>query len=297
MRRWTYVLGEAMTGLGRNLLMTIAVILSVAVSLTLLGGAELARREVQLISEDWLQRIEVSIFLCDGQRDCAPITSEQQTDLREQLEQEPVVESVSYESKDEAFARFNELFENQPELLETLTPETLPASFRVRLADPERFDVVADRFSAFPGVEAVVDQREVLDEILRLAGFVQSAALIIAIVQLIAGSVLIANTIQVAAFARREQTQVMKLVGASNWYIRLPFVLEGIIAGFVGGAVATLALWFSHPWLKDSVTSTIQFVPFLDRQETLVVGGIVTAIGVTLAVIASLVSLQRSLDV
>lgn len=297
MRRWTYVMGEAVAGLGRNALMTVAVILSVAVSLTLLGGAELARREVALISDDWLQRIEVSIFLCDGQRECAAITPEQQEELRAELEREPVVESVMFESKDEAFERFNELFANQPELIETLTPDALPASFRVRLADPSQFQVVASRFSAFPGVEAVVDQREVLDEILRLAGFVQRAALIIALVQLVAGAVLIANTIRVAAFARREQTQVMKLVGAGNWYIRLPFVVEGIIAGLLGGAVATAALYFSHPWLQDSVTSTIQFVPFIQRSETLAVGGIVTGIGVALAVAASLVSLQRSLDV
>jgi cell division transport system permease protein len=297
LRRWTYVLSEAVAGLVRNGLMTIAVILSVAVSLTLLGGFELIRREVQLITGDWLSQIEVSIFLCDGQRDCAAITEEQQDELLAQLEREPVVEEITYESKDEAYERFNELFQNQPEMIENVSPGALPASFRIRLADPENFDVIADRFSGAPGVEAVVDQSAVFEEILALTRGVQIAALTIALVQLVAGAVLIANTIQVAAFARREQTQVMKLVGASNWYIRLPFVLEGALAAAIGGGLATLGLWVAHPIAQEGVTEAVQFVPFILRSETLEVGLVITGIGVALAVVASLLSLQRSLDV
>lgn len=290
------MLGEAVTGLARNALMTVAVVLSVAVSLTLLGGFELIRREVDLITGDWLRQIEVSIFLCDGQR-CPEITPEQQEELRLALEREPVVERVVFESKDDAYDRFVELFENQPEMIDNVSPGALPSSFRVRLSDPDRFSVIADRFGASPGVEAIVDQSTVFEQILALTSGVQIAALGIALVQLIAGAVLIANTIRVAAFARREQTQVMKLVGASNWYIRLPFVLEGVLAAAVGGLLATLGLWIAHPFAQDGVTEAVNFIPFIVRAETLEVGLIITAVGVVLAIVASLISLQRSLDV
>ncbi len=296
MSRWTYVLSEAFIGLGRNLLMSIAVILSVAVSLTLLGAALLLSREVSLVADDWIGRIEVSIFLCDGQR-CPEITPEQQAELESQLEAEPVVQSVAFESKEQAYTRFVELFDNQPDLIATLDEGVLPASFRVKLTDPERFAVIADRFDAFPGVEASVDPREVLDRLLNALNLVRYGAVLIALVQLVAGAVLIANTIRVAAFARREQTSVMKLVGASNWYIRLPFLLEGVLEGLIGGAVATALLRIFYPITKDELLSVVQFVPFIGVEEVWAVGAQITLLGVAIAVVSSLLSLQRSLDV
>lgn len=296
MRRWKYVLAEAFIGLGRNLLMSIAVILSVAVSLTLLGAALLLSREVTLVADDWIGQIEVSIFLCDGQR-CPEITPEQQLDLEAQLNAEPIVNTVSFESKEDAYTRFVELFDNQPDLVATLNPGVLPASFRVKLTDPERFAVIADRFDAFPGVEAIVDQREVLDRLLNALNLIRYGAVLIALVQLVAGAVLIANTIRVAAFARREQTSVMKLVGASNWYIRLPFLLEGVLEGLIGGAVATLLLRAFYPITKTELLSVVQFVPFIGVNEVWAVGAQITLLGVGIAVVSSLLSLQRSLDV
>jgi cell division transport system permease protein len=296
LRRWKYVLAEAFIGLGRNLLMSIAVILSVAVSLTLLGAALLLSREVTLVADDWIGQIEVSIFLCDGQR-CPEITPEQQLDLEAQLNAEPIVNTVSFESKEDAYTRFVELFDNQPDLVATLNPGVLPASFRVKLTDPERFAVIADRFDAFPGVEAIVDQREVLDRLLNALNLIRYGAVLIALVQLVAGAVLIANTIRVAAFARREQTSVMKLVGASNWYIRLPFLLEGVLEGLIGGAVATLLLRAFYPITKTELLSVVQFVPFIGVNEVWAVGAQITLLGVGIAVVSSLLSLQRSLDV
>jgi cell division transport system permease protein len=296
LRRWKYVLAEAFIGLGRNLLMSIAVILSVAVSLTLLGAALLLSREVTLVADDWIGQIEVSIFLCDGQR-CPEITPEQQIDLEAQLKAEPIVNTVSFESKEDAYTRFVELFDNQPDLVATLNPGVLPASFRVKLTDPERFAVIADRFDAFPGVEAIVDQREVLDRLLNALNLIRYGAVLIALVQLVAGAVLIANTIRVAAFARREQTSVMKLVGASNWYIRLPFLLEGVLEGLIGGAVATLLLRAFYPITKTELLSVVQFVPFIGVNEVWAVGAQITLLGVGIAVVSSLLSLQRSLDV
>jgi len=294
--RWTHVLKETFIGLGRNLMMTVAVIMSVAVSLTLFGAALLLSRQVDLVAGEWQGRIEVSIFLCDDAR-CPAITPEQQADLRAQLEAEPVVDTVFFESKQDAYDRFVEQFADQPALVETISADTLPSSFRVRLTDPERFAVIADRFDAYPGVEEIVDQREFLEGFLGLADTIQGGALFVAWIQLAAGAVLIANTIRVAAFARREQTSVMKLVGASNWYIRLPFVLEGIFEGVMGAAIATGLLYLGYPIARDALAGQVSFVPIIVREEVFSGSLVLVAVGLGIAAVASLLSLQRSLDV
>ncbi len=294
--RWRYILHEALIGLRRNLMMTVAVILSVTVSLTLLGASLLLSRQVDLAAGDWADKIEVSIFLCDG-RQCPEITSEQREGLLTSLESEPVVSEVFYESKQDAYERFTEQFKDEPELVETVTPDALPASFRVKLRDPEQFGVINDRYQAVPGVEDIVDQREVLEEFLKFADVIQRSAITVAIIQLIAATVLIVNTIRVAAFARREQTSIMKLVGASNWYIRLPFVFEGILAGLAGAALSWGLLLVSVPRITDRLRQDIEFVAFIGLDEAVAVAPYLFTAGIGIAAIASIVSLRRFLNV
>ena len=142
--RWRYILHEAFSGLRRNLMMTFAVILSVTVSLTLLGASLLLSDQVDLATDDWVGRVEVSIFLCDD-RACPAITPDQEEELRRDLEDHEVVAEVFYESKQDAYERFKELFADQPSLVESIEPDTLPASFRVRLENPNLFNVIRDQ--------------------------------------------------------------------------------------------------------------------------------------------------------
>ena len=294
--RWRYILQEAFVGLRRNLMMTFAVILSVTVSLTLLGASLLLSQQVDLATDDWVGRVEVSIFLCDD-RTCPAITAEQQEELREELEAQEVVDEVMYESKQEAYDRFTDLFEDQPSLVESIEPDTLPASFRVRLENPNLFNVIRDQFAAYPGVEEVVDQREVLNQFLRFTNVVRNAALVVAVIQLVAAGVLIANTIRVAAFARREQTSVMRLVGASNWYIRLPFVLEGVIAGVIGALVSWGLLYGTVPRVASNLAQDIELMPFIGAAQVLAVGPWLLLAGGGIAAVSSIVALRRFLDI
>lgn len=294
--RWRYILSEAFVGLRRNLMMTVAVILSVTVSLTLLGASLLLSDQVELATDDWVGQVEVSIFLCDG-RTCPEITPEQRDELEGDLEGQAVVDEVFYESKDDAYQRFTDLFQDQPNLVESVDPEVLPASFRVKLENPQLFTVIADQFSAYPGVEEVVDQRQVLDQFLRFTNVIRNAALIVAVIQLVAAGVLIANTIRVAAFARREQTSIMKLVGASNWYIRLPFVLEGMIAGVLGALVSWGLLYASVPRVAGQLARDIELMPFIGAGHVLAVGPWLLIAGVGIATLSSMVALRRFLDV
>jgi cell division transport system permease protein len=294
--RWRYILQEAFIGLRRNLMMTVAVILSVTVSLTLLGASLLLSEQVELATDDWVGKVEVSIFLCDG-RTCPAITPEQQETLRNELEEHAVVQEVFYESKEDAYERFTELFRDQPNLVESVDPDVLPASFRVKLQDPELFRVISQEFVAYPGVEEIVDQRQVLDQFLRFTNVIRNAALIVAAIQLVAAGVLIANTIRVAAFARREQTSIMKLVGASNWYIRLPFVLEGMLAGLLGALVSWGLLYGSVPRVAGQLSREIELMPFIGAADVIAIGPLLIVAGAGIAALSSVIALRRFLDV
>lgn len=294
--RWSYVIREAFTGLRRNLMMTVAVILSVTVSLTLLGASLLLSEQVDLATDDWTGRVEVSIYLCDG-RVCPAITPEQQEQLREDLEAQEVVAEVFYESKQDAYERFTSMFADQESLIDAIDADILPASFRVRLENPNLFNVIADQFSTYPGVEEIVDQREVLNQFLRFTNVVRTAALVVAAIQLVAAGVLIANTIRVAAFARREQTGIMRLVGASNWYIRLPFVLEGVMAGLIGALVSWGLLWGTVPRVAASLAQDIELMPFIGEAQVIAVGPWLLLAGTGIAAISSILALRRFLDI
>jgi cell division transport system permease protein len=181
--------------------------------------------------------------------------------------------------------------------VDSVDPDVLPASFRVKLQDPELFRVISQEFSAYPGVEEIVDQRQVLDQFLRFTNVIRNAALIVAAIQLIAAGVLIANTIRVAAFARREQTSIMKLVGASNWYIRLPFVLEGVFAGLIGAFVSWGLLYASVPRVAAQLSAEIELMPFIGAAEVLAIGPLLVLAGAAIAALASVIALRRFLDV
>ena len=289
--RWSYLINEVVTGLRRNLLMTVATVITVTVSLALLGAGLLVQVQVQKAQRILYGQIEVSIFLLDT------IQSPELARLEADLDGNALVESVYYESKEQAFANFQEIFKEEPSVLEGVTPAVLPASFRVKLLDPEKFESVASQFRDYPGVEDVVDQRQILDKFFRVMNALRNGALAVAVLQLCAAAALISNTIRVTAFARREQTGIMKLVGATNWYIRLPFVLEGIVAGVAGAVVAGILLLIGEATLVSRLAVDVAFVPFIDASEVVAILPLLVLIGGGIASIASVLSLRRFLAV
>jgi len=289
--RWRYLVAELAIGLRRNHLMTIATIVTVTVSLTLLGAGLLVNKQVNLARDLFFDQIEVSIFLQDSMSDA------QRASLENELAVNPVVESVVYESKEQAYEHFQELFAEDDDLLAAVTPDVLPASFRVSLVDPEKFDVIASQYANYPGVDEVSDQREVLDRFFRVMDAFRNGALAVALLQLVAAAALISNTIRVTAFARREQTGIMKLVGATNWYIRLPFLLEGVLAGLVGALAAGGLLLLAKRLLIDALRSEIFFIPFIGTRDVLAVVPLLLVTGAGIAAVASFLALRRFLDV
>ncbi|PSO55230.1 MAG: hypothetical protein BRC31_00950 [Actinobacteria bacterium QS_5_72_10] len=289
--RFRYLLGELGVGLRRNLLMTVATVVTVTVSLSLLGAGLLTQRQVDIARQLFFQEVEVSIFLSDG------ISQQQRQSLERALADHPNVEHVQYESKEQAYAHFQEIFADNESLLEGVSPKILPASFRVSLEDPQQFAEVAGAFRGRPGVDEVADQGQYLDRFFAILNGLRNGAVAIAVLQLAAASALIFNTIRVTAFARREQTGIMKLVGATNWYIRLPFMLEGIVAGVLGALLAGGLLLLASVTILSGVGQQIQFIPIVGTAEVLGVIPVLLVVGAVIAAVSSFLSLRRFLAV
>ena len=301
--RAQFVLSEIGIGLRRNLTMTVAVVVTVAISLALFGSGLLIRKQVETMKDFWYDKVEVSVYLCGQSSQApscagAPVSQAQRDRLLADLRATPQVENVFYESQEEAFGHFQEQFEDSPDLVQNVTAEALPESFRVKLRDPTEFDVVASAFQGRPGVEEVQDQKALLEGFFNVLNKLQLLALIIAGVQVVAAVLLISNTIRVAAYSRRRETGIMRLVGASNLYIQLPFLLEGVLAGLVGAGFAAGALVALKAILIDGqLKPTFAFTAFVGWADVLSIVPWLFLTGALLAGLSSFVTLRRHLRV
>jgi cell division transport system permease protein len=261
MMRAKYILSEVMVGLWRNVTMTVAMIITMAVSLTMLGASLVLYQQIDAMKGYYYDKVEVSIFLRND------ITQDQQQALADQLKADPLVKQpVTFETKDQAYKKFQQQFKDAPDLIKATKPDSLPASFRVQLNDPNQYQKIYDSYNGKEGIDEIVDQRRLLAKVFGVLGAAQNMALAVAIIQGIAALLLVGNTIQVAAYSRRREVAVMKLVGASNWFIQSPFVLEAMFAGIIGAVVASLGLIAAKIWLIDGtlkpLTSLLTPVPW-----------------------------------
>lgn len=283
--------------------MTVAVILTVAVSLTLFGTGLLVREQVSVMKDYWYDRVEVSIFLCGTASDPAvcpngPVTADQRNVVRTKLDSmKSLVSDVYYESSQEAFQRFQEQFKDSP-ILANVTADAMPESFRVKLVNPEDYGQVALAVAGMPGVEQVQDQRKLLDKFFRLLSGLETMAMGVAIAMLAVTILLIINTMRVAAYSRRRETEIMKLVGASNLFIRLPFVLEAGVAAAIGGAIAVGLLVCEKVFLVNrTLQPSFKFTAFVGWDQVVNVSIKVFILGVVLSGVAAALSVRRYLRV
>ncbi|MGC4876301.1 permease-like cell division protein FtsX [Micromonospora sp. DT43] len=250
--RVKYVLSEVLVGLWRNVTMTIAMIITMAVSLTMLGASGLMYRQVDDMKDLYYKNIQVSIFLSQE------VSEQQRTDLDAKLKSNPLVKEVIYVNKDEAYKKFQEMYQDAPDLVNAVKPDQLPESFRIKLNNPEQYKSIYDQYKDTEGVDEIVDQSRLLDKIFDVLTAIQNIALAAAIVMAIAALLLVANTIQVAAYSKRREVAVMKLVGASNWFIQAPFVLEAVVAGLIGSLLGLVALVAAKYLLFDGSLKALQ---------------------------------------
>ena len=298
--RISYIAVEAYRGFRRNLLLAVSMVIIVAISLTLFGIALLAGKQVTLFGGYWSDKIEVSVFLAPK------ISPEQRESIGQQLRGQSVVERVYYESKQEAYERFKDQFKDSPDMVRNVSPDVLPESYRVKLRDPAQFAQVHDLFCSGrfndrgreicnPGIESVIDQKKLVERLFALLNMLKNSFFVLAGVLGLAAVVLIAVTVRVAAFARRKETQIMKLVGASNTYIRLPFLAEGVVAGLLGTLVA-FGLLRAGMFYLDRVrnqVSIFQILPAVGMREFYSSCIVLLALGVIASAVASLLALRK----
>jgi len=298
--RFSFVRREVGNGIRRNFTMTVALIVSVAVSLALVGAALLMRAQVDRMKGYWYDKIEVSIFLC-GNTSVAftctgTITDAQRQNIEAVLGSlAPTVQEIFYESSTDAYDKFQEQFAGSA-ILANISPDALPESFRVKLDDPANFEKVATALQSVQGVESIQDQRQLLDRFFQILKGLQSFAIAVALAMLLVTVLLVMNTIRVAAFARRRETSIKRSVGASNVSIRLPFILEAAVAAVIGSTLATAGILAAKYWVIDArLAPNLTFIPFINWNEVLAIVPVLFLVGVGITVFAASITLRRYL--
>jgi cell division transport system permease protein len=302
--RAQFVLSEIGVGLRRNLTMTFAVIVSVAISLALAGGSLLAREQVSTMKGYWYDKVQVSIYLCnknDAESDpsCTKgaVNGQQKRGIKADLEQLKIVDTVFHESSEEAYKHYKEQFKDSP-LASSLTPDQMQESYRVKLTDPTKYDVIATAFAGRAGVQEVQDQRSLLENLFNLLNGMNIAALCLMALMLIVALLLIVNTVRVSAFSRRRETGIMRLVGASSFYIQMPFILEAAIAGLIGAGLACFLLiggkyFLINNWLQEKIV----LINFIGWDAVVKVLPFIVAVGVLMPAVAAFFTLRKYLKV
>lgn len=302
-----YSLKETWSGLKRNLSMTIAVIVTMTVSLTLFGMSVMTFSEVDLVKGRWYDKIEISVYLCvkesattsqSGTCEQNKETTDAQRDLiQKTLESNPLVSKVYYESKQEAYDDYQRTYADSP-LLDSLTVDQMQDSFRVKLVDPENYQQVVQETKQLPGVQNVLDMHEVLDPVFNVLNGLKWGTFGMSALLLIAAMLQIGNTIRMSAFTRRKEIGIMRLVGASNSYIMLPFLLEALIAGVISVIFSGTAILASYYLIVDQKAKvSIQALPWITWQNAWFAVLVVAIVAVVLSIIPTLIVTRRYLKV
>lgn len=305
MDRLLHMCGETFTSLRRNVAMVSALILVTFVSLTFVGAAALMQTQVDRMTDDFHDRLEVSVFLCteDSPSSACPagaVTDEERDAVEQSLDDGAAaqyVDSYRYESQEEAWENF---LEQRGQDAESTSVEAadMPESFRILLVDPEQYEVVTELFSSAPGVESVADQQELLDQVFSILNGMTMVALIIAGVMIVCAVLLVSTTIRLSAFARRRETGIKRLVGASKSMIRLPFVFEGAVAALIGALLACAATWVIAEFvLGQWLAQQVPGISFIDSSAAWLVMPLLVLIALVLSVLASWLTVRRYLRV
>ncbi|HEY3239934.1 MAG TPA: permease-like cell division protein FtsX [Acidimicrobiia bacterium] len=309
MRKVGYVTRETAISLRRNLLMTLAGVMTVAVSLFLFGGVLLLSRMVDHGTARWKHGVELEIFLCSrstaqpgSTATCqAEATEAQIAAVRTELENSKDVRRFRFLSKADAFEEAKRIFAGDPELLANIDPEGLPVSFRVAPKEAELTEKVAARFDAreSDGIDDVLTAKEQVRRLLAGIRWIRGLFFAIAGVLLASSLFLIVNTIRLATFARRREIQVMKLVGATNWFIRVPFMFEGLVQGAIGAGLAFAGVYALRVILSDLTEKSKNLFQafYVTAGDALTIGLVIVMVGAVVGALGSAIGLRRFLEV
>lgn len=299
-----HMLTETWSGLRRNASMTFAVVVTMWVSLTLFGAGLMTAQQVDRFKDDWYDRVEISVFLCvpDSRGgNCQAgesVTEAQRNEVEATLRSNPEVAEVFYETKEQAYAQFREYYANNDPILKATTVDKMQDSFRVKLKNPEEYQGVVSAVSGMPGVQLVQDLRKILDPMFTWLNLARWATVGLSALLLLAAALQIGNTIRMAAYSRRREIGIMRLVGASNWYIMMPFLLESLIAAIGGALLACLTLAAVERFvIIGKAQVEIKTIRWIDWPQVGVAMASIAVVAVVLSIIPTLIATRRFLRV
>ena len=294
MARISFFLKEAFGSLRRNYFMTIAALVTVFLSIIVLGGVLVFVYTTDALLAEVESKVEITVYLVTDP-DPEPTDVE---NMQNEIMSWSEVKSSTFVSKEDALERLKEDFKDNPEILEGLTGNPLPASFEISLDDPQTVDTVAARFDGDPIVDEVSYGKEIADRIFSFTSQARNFLLIFIVLLGIVAILLISNTIRLSIFARKREVEIMKLVGATNWFIRWPFIIEGITVGFFGALVAAVVVLVANSVLVGRIRGSMPFMAVpLDAVPYVIVTIILLAVGVVIGAAGSGIGLRRFLKV
>ena len=300
-----FVFREIGQSLSRNVSMIVSIVLVTFLSLTFVGTAGLLQAQIGQMKTYWYDRAQVAIYLCTdtSPADACPqgeASADTQSAVAKALEASTLklfVERFYFENHQDAYDKFQEQFKGNA-VAKYVTPEQLNETFWVKVEDPEKSAVIVESFTGVAGVEEVRDQRSYLDQIFSILNAASLAAVGIASIMLASAVLLISTTIRLSAFSRRREIGIMRLVGASNFYIQLPFILEGVVAATIGsvlaaGAVVAIVQFF----VKGYLAARLPLTSFVGLEDALLLSPLLVIAGIGLAALASGVAIRRYLKI
>lgn len=303
----TYVFSELGNGLKRNVSMTIAVIVTIFVSLTLVGMGLLLNAQADKAEEYWGSKLQITVFLCNQNSTTAncvdgEVTTAQKDSIENVLDEHPEVASWRLQSKQEAYDKWRSAYvsndETEQRVYESIRPSDMQESYWVQLKDPEKFMGIKSQVAGLQGVHNVRDLREVLEPIYFWMNVMKWGAIGIAVFLIFAAVLQVGNTIRLAAFARRREIGIMRLVGASSLYIQLPFLMEALVAALIGVALAGGALLaFMYFVIYQMLRPTSNIMPYIDWSDGLWAFGLIAIIGLVLTLVPTLAMTRKYLKV
>lgn len=303
--RFGFMFSEVAQGLRRNLAMVVSIILVTFISLTFVGTASLLQLQIGQMKNYWYDRAQVAIYLCtDVSPEASCPRGEASEDVKVKVQERldsatltPFIEEYYFEDHEQAFANFQEQFAGNA-VAQYVKAEQLNETYWVNLYDPNQSQIITESFTGLAGVEEVRDQRSYLDQIFNILNIASLAAIAIAGLMLISSVLLISTTIRLSAFSRRRELGIMRLVGASNFSIQLPFILEGVVAALLGSLLAAAAvLGLVVFFVQGFLAERLPFTSFVSLTDGMLVVPLLIAGGALLSAVASSLAIRRYLKI
>jgi len=289
-----YYAGEGIHSIGRNKMMSIASISTVMASLLIFGIFFITMANVNFMVKNVESSVEIKVFLKED------ISNNQMSMIESEVKKSPGVTDIRYESKQQAMENFKKQLGENDDLVAGIDPEkVMPRSYIVKFEGPQYIDGVVQKLNLMEGIDKVNDARPIMDKLMQITGFVRTLGISLMVILIVVSVFLISNTIKLTVLARKREIGIMKYIGATDWFIRWPFVIEGVLLGLLGSIIAAAILGYGYVIASDAVmVKNLMIIKLVDPLDIIpYMTAVFLSVGVVLGSLASIISMRKFLRV